>query len=168
MELKVYNFAQTGAGLEHREIIIYASTMKKKLVSKGWYTFIGLLPILIFSLIFFVIDLSDFLLTLLIILGIASAFATLFFTTKEEEKDKIKESKYKKSTEYYFLNFMAYTCILACIFFIITFFSSGTEGDEWVTNIFPYKVRGAYIILPGILAGICFRQADKFKKKSKK
>ena len=140
----------------------------KKIINKKIFNYVSYL-----SVFFIIIAMISpfFYPTYLVVLGSLflgislSLILQFFFTTKEEERKKIEESRYKKSREYYFYNFLAFAFILVCLFFVITYFSSGTEGDEWATDIFPYRVSGHYIIIPGILAGICFRQANKFKKK---
>ena len=136
--------------------------MKKKLVSKGWYTVIELLFIPFFALAFLSSGISNFQFILLIILGVLSLFIRLFFTTKEEEKEKIKESKYIKSFEYYI-------CITLCTIFLlitaVSFFAY--SGDEWASNLFPFIDHHIYIFIP-LFSGLwCFNQADKFKKKKK-
>ena len=137
--------------------------MKKKLVSKGWYTVIELLFIPFFVLAFFASDISDFQFILLIILGVLSLFVRLFFTTKEEEKEKAKEAKYVKTSEYYISKFFGIVFIFIAFVFLTSFF-----GDEWSSNVLPFEVDSpAFIIIPALIALWFFNYSSKFKKKKK-
>ena len=116
-----------------------------------------------FVLAFFASGISDFQFILLIILGVLSLFVILFFTTKEEEKEKAKEAKYVKTSEYYISKFFGIVFILIAFVFLTSFF-----GDEWSSNILPFAVDSpAFIIIPALIALWCFNNSSKFKKKKK-
>ena len=135
----------------------------KKTVSKGWYTVIELIPIPIFLLAFFG-SLSDALFILFIFLGFSSFFLRFFYTTKENIKEKIKESKYLKTTEYYVSIVVGFLLSIIGFITITAYF-----GDEWSSNLLPFEITDAfYAFIPAIGAGWCFLNTSKFKKKKKK
>ena len=136
--------------------------MKKKLVSRGWYLVIEGLFIPFFALAFFLSGISDFQFIFLLILGVLSLFVRFFFTTKEEEKEKINESKYVKSYEYYLCIGL---CSILWLIALVSFFAIG--GDDWASSLFPFIDHHIYILLPLLLGLWCFNQAGKFKKKKK-
>ena len=132
----------------------------KKTVSKGWYTVIELIPIPIFLLAFFG-SLNDTLFILFIFLGFASFFLRFFYTTKENIKEKIKESKYIKTTEYYVLIVVGFLLSIIGFVTITAYF-----GDEWSSNLLPFEITDAfYAFIPAIGAGWCFLSTSRFKKK---
>ena len=115
--------------------------MKKKLVSKGWYLVIEALFIPFFALAFFLSGISDFQFIFLLILGVLSLFVRFFFTTKEEEKEKIIESKYVKSYEYYLCIGL---CSILWLIALVSFFAIG--GDDWASSLFPFIDHHIYIV----------------------
>jgi hypothetical protein len=115
--------------------------MKKKLVSKGWYLVIEGLFIPFFALAFFLSGISDFQFIFLLILGVLSLFVRFFFTTKEEEKEKINESKYVKSYEYYLCIGL---CSILWLIALVSFFAIG--GDDWASSLFPFIDHHIYIV----------------------
>ena len=132
----------------------------KKIVSKGWYIIIEILPMPILLLAFFG-SLSDGLFILFILLGFASFFLRFFYTTKENIKEKIIESKYIKTTEYYILMVVGFVLSLIALVTITAYF-----GDEWSSNLLPFEITEVfYAFIPAIIAGWCFLSTSKFKKK---
>lgn len=132
----------------------------KKIVSKGWYTIIELIPIPILLLAFFG-SLSDSLFIFFIFLGFASFFLRFFYTSKENIKEKNKESKYIKTTEYYVLIIVGFLLSIIALITITAYF-----GDEWSSNLLPFEIKDAfYAFIPAIGAGWCFLNTSKFKKK---
>ena len=132
----------------------------KKTVSKGWYTVIELIPIPIFLLAFFG-SLSDALFILFIFLGFSSFFLRFFYTTKENIKEKIKEKKYTKTSEYYVLMVVGFLLSIIALITITAYF-----GDEWSSNLLPFEITDAfYAFIPAIGAGWCFLSTSKFKKR---
>ena len=143
----------------------------KKVINKKTFDYISYL-----SAFFFIIAIvSPFLYpTYLVVLGslflgiLIQVLLVFFFTTKEIENkvinDKSKSVKTEiiKTSEYYFLRLFGFIFALTAIFFLIVW-----GGDEWAVNFFPYKVHPGFIIIPGLLSGVCFQHSKKYKKRKK-